>query len=443
MTNLIFQGGNSFNERIANAKVDVVQHLWDQTVLTNFGPRFAFAWDPTQKGNMSIRGGLGVFFDRVSDNIFLNSALNPPIIARATASIFTPAFTPVFALGTTSEKPYGYPLPPGIVLGLNDKNAPAFGGSVSLLVTEPNFKAQYGQNWFFGLQYAFTENWVVEADYIGSVGRHLYDSPDVNRFNGDLIQNNGVLTRLNSSFGVIGYGQSRLNSAYHGATFSLTKRYSRGLALTTAFTIGKALDQGSHPIAVGNNPTPVADVNNVSRERGLANFDIRRKLAVTALWRIPAPKFSSGFFTKLFDGWQVTGVTILQSGPPFSVTCSRPFIPVRSGGVIVGNNGCDYNADGFNYDYPNTPTFGNSLQGLERSDYLKGLFKASDFPAPPLGQQGNLGRNTFFGPGFANTDIGILKNTKVRSPGLLAVKAQIFRSARSSSTPSIGSICQG
>jgi hypothetical protein len=61
----------------------------------------------------------------------------------------------------------------------------------------------------------------------------------------------------------------------------------------------------------------------------------------------------------------------------------------------------------------NTPAFGNSLSGLERSDYLTGIFQVSDFPKPAVGQNGDLGRNTFFGPGYAGTDFNIVKKTKI------------------------------
>jgi hypothetical protein len=115
-------------------------------------------------------------------------------------------------------------------------------------------------------------------------------------------------------------------------------------------------------------------------------------------------------------------VTILQSGPPFSVICTASFKPVFDTATppnVIGNTGCDYNADGTNYDRPNTPSFGNSKSGLSRSDYLGGIFACggaalcgSIFPSPGL-QEGNLGRNTFHGPGFANTDFSVIKNLKI------------------------------
>jgi hypothetical protein len=99
--------------------------------------------------------------------------------------------------------------------------------------------------------------------------------------------------------------------------------------------------------------------------------------------------------------------------PPFTVYCSAAFKPVfDAGGNVVGNTGCDYNVDGTTYDLPNTPVFGR-LTGLSRSSYISGIFKASDFPAPPLGQEGSLGRNTYVGPGFANTDFSVIKNARI------------------------------
>ena len=90
---------------------------------------------------------------------------------------------------------------------------------------------------------------------------------------------------------------------------------------------------------------------------------------------------------------------IAQSGTPYSVFCGRGFVPVRNAaGAIVGNSGCDYNADGTNLDRPNVPVLRRLASGGSNDDFLNGIFTAADFPAPGLGQNGTLGRNTFRGP---------------------------------------------
>ncbi len=60
------------------------------------------------------------------------------------------------------------------------------------------------------------------------------------------------------------------------------------------------------------------------------------------------------------------------------------------------------------------PSFGNHLGGQSKSDFLNGLFPASAFPAPPLGQEGNLGRNTFDQPGLNNVDLTLTRNISTK-----------------------------
>jgi len=140
----------------------------------------------------------------------------------------------------------------------------------------------------------------------------------------------------------------------------------------------------------------------------LADFDIRQKLALSLLYE--TPRIRGNRVADILSRWQLGAVTILQSGRPFTVNCTLPFQPVRNaGGDIIGNNGCDYNADGLNNDYPNAPSFGGYLTGLNRSRYITGIFQASDFPKPALGNSGTLGRNMYFGPGYAQTNFNVVK----------------------------------
>ena len=102
---------------------------------------------------------------------------------------------------------------------------------------------------------------------------------------------------------------------------------------------------------------------------------------------------------RILGGWELSSLASFQSGLPKT--------------VFASTSATDFNLDGNNFDVPDTPAFGHSKSGLSRSDYLKGVFTASDFPAPPLGQEGNLGRNTFRGPGFAQLDLSVAKNNRL------------------------------
>ncbi len=171
-----------------------------------------------------------------------------------------------------------------------------------------------------------------------------------------------------------------------------------------AYTYGKAIDDSS----TFGRGLSIVDANNLKLSRGLADFDIRQKFSMSLLYE--TPPIHGNAIASILSRWELGAVTILQSGRPFSVVCTQPFNPIRdSSGHIIGNRGCDYNADGFNYDYPDAPSFGGYITGIERSKFLTGIFQASDFPAPSLGRPGTLGRNMYFGPGYANTNFNVVK----------------------------------
>jgi hypothetical protein len=253
----------------------------------------------------------------------------------------------------------------------------------------------------------------------------LYQSYDVNRVPGDLFD--GSLDRNNPSFGEIGYGVGNGKSFYNGANFSVKKRFTYGLLFQGAYTFGKAIDTASS-FGLG---LPMVDIFNLELNRGRSNFDIRQKYAMSILYDIPSP-VASGLGKAILGGWQIGVITILQSGPPYGVACFAPFNPVTdANGTVTGNTGCDFNADGFNPDFLNVPSYGYETS-TDRQSYLNGLFKVADFGKPALGQNGNLARNGFTGPGFANTDLNITRKFPLRllgEAGSLDFRFEVFNAA--------------
>jgi hypothetical protein len=411
LNNGVFQGGATFQEQVANMKMDHVPQLW-HTRTNNLAPRFSFAWDPTSKGKMSVRGGAGVFYDRPANQLFTGDRNNLPLVANASCQVGVTACTPVYGLAASGQSPYDFPRVTGIPFGLDDKNG-LVGTRTTQVVTDPHLQVQYGENWSLGLQYEILNSWVAEADYIGSVGHHLYSSYNVNRFAGDRIVNNGAIVGYNTSFGGLLYGQANYNSAYNGGTLSIHNRgFSKGVNFQAAYTFGKAIDQSQ---TFG--PEPV-DILNLRAERGLADFNVARRLSFSTLWRIPHVGSSSPIANVLLNGWQVSNITILQTGTPFTVFCGADF-----------TSGCDYNADGTNNDRPDVIA-GIPKSGFSENQFLNtGVFACTEarcgnlFPAPALGHMGSLGRNTFIGPGYINTDFSAIKRTHI--PWFVAEGAQL------------------
>ncbi len=371
-------------------------------------PRVSFAWDPQNKGVMSVRGGIGRFYERMSNQIWDSEHQNLPGFGSTSVNIFQPV-KPRFAFGTSAALPYNYPYPTGLTSGV-DQYGGLLAGTGSVITVDDHIPAMHSDNWFLGVQRAIGHSVVVEANYIGSRGGSQYTRWDINRYAGDLLD--GRLDRIKPGFAAINYAQAIDKSHYNG--LALGARVNRAdLNFGFAYTLGKAIDRSSTAT-----PTQRPDAYGPdSQDEGPSDFDIRQKLAMSLNYRIPGP--SSGTAKAILGDWQIAGVLIAQTGTPYTVVCSgRGFVPVRNAaGAIVGNSGCDYNADGTNFDRPNVPAFGDSKTGSNQ-DFINGIFQASDFPVPGLGQNGTLGRNTFYGPRYFDVDVVLVKGFKVSRANL-------------------------
>jgi hypothetical protein len=410
--------GDNYWDRIKGLTPQVRRPL-DRTDWNNVAPRLGIAWDPNGKGTTSFRAGYGIFFDRASGQFFYDAGTSLPVIGSAVASKQS-GIQPVYGLSTSSASPWLFPAPP-INVGLDSRNG-LVGIPADITVWDPNMRTMYTSNYFFGIQHQLFGSWAIEANYVGSIGRKTYMGFDVNRYDGDLLD--GKLDRINTSFAGINFGQARGSSFYNGANVSVRKRYSYGLNLQAAYTYGRAIDDSS---SFGTGLS-IPDANNLSLNRGLADFDVRHKVALSLLWE--TPNVGHGAAAYIFSKWEVGVVTILQSGTPFDVYCGASFNPVYdASGKVVGNTGCDYNADGFTYDRPNAPSFGGYLGGYSRQQYLNGIFPASAFGAPSLGQDGDLGKNMYYGPHYYNTNLNFVKHFPLKflgDQGVLDFRAEFF-----------------
>jgi hypothetical protein len=179
----------------------------------------------------------------------------------------------------------------------------------------------------------------------------------------------------------------------HLVTFMGSKRFTRSWSLKALFSVGRSInwadtnDDGSS--------STLEDWMHPEARKARASYDVKKRMALESVVALPSV-WHSGLGYAMFGGWNLANIVILQDGRPFSVYSNQPF-----------PNG-DFNADGNNYDYPNAPVVGSNITH-SRSDFIKGVFTQADFPLPALGTLGNLGRNTFTGPGFANVNTRISK----------------------------------
>ncbi|HEX4308928.1 MAG TPA: carboxypeptidase-like regulatory domain-containing protein [Acidobacteriaceae bacterium] len=387
--------GSDFAAQVANGSMVV---RGNNGIATNhaqyrFAPRLGFAWDVWGNGHTAIHGGYGLFNNKIGEYGYVNNMReNPPNDVNPVVSIFTPGETLAnMSYGTSSSGATGFAPPPGITFQV-DSHGGIVGSRISVGGIDPNLKSPLVHSWALGVQQKIG-GFVAEGDYFGTASRNLYLQTDVNRFAGDEIINNGNLDRLNQSFGEVLYGRNDGIANSDLVAFAISKHFSKGWNFHAIYTFGKSLDYTSDNDngVDGTAAEAVLDAQTLAGQYGRSDYDSRHRFSADAVWN--APSFHEGVAHAITSGWTFTPVVILQSGQPFTVYTGAQY-----------SSGGDYNGDGWDFDVPNVPSFGNHIS-TSRSNFLKGLFPASAFPAPAAGTEGNLGRNTYDGPGFANVNL--------------------------------------
>lgn len=392
LRNLIFGPGTNFGSRLATGKVDVV-HQFFPGDGGNWAPRVGFSWDPFGKAKTTVRGGYGIAYDRLFMTPLLEFRNNPPLRATATlGSLFGTSST--YALGDPSKPYFGFPIDPALQLGLNASNS-IRGTRVSLLAVDPNLRQAYTHNWFLGVQHETPGRIIVEVDYAGTAGRRLYNLSNVNRFTGDLLAT-GTFRGLNPNFSNINFITSGSSSFYNGVTVHVKRSFQSGLSFQGSYTFSRVIDDSDTLTAQAF----YQENTNRRLDRALAGFDVQHRMSFSAVWDMPFLKTRRGLLPTVFGGWQLAGFGILQSGFPLTV---------NNGAFPAG----DYNADGTAFDRPNAPAASIPRTGYSRRQFLSGIFPASAFPIPTRGTNGNLGRNTFRGPGYVEIDATLSKTFRL------------------------------
>lgn len=405
LRNLAFGQGSTFSQRLANATMQTVKNFFP-TGPGNLAPRFGFAWDPTGKGKTSIRGGFGIAYDRLFMTPLLNFRGDPPLRANATLGAqYGTSFT--YSLGNSTAPYLGFPIDPALQLGLNAANG-IKGARVAVYAVDPNLKQAYTENWFLGIQHDLLAGIVIEADYQASAGHHLYDDSDVNRFDGDLLAN-GAFHGFNPYFSNVYFISSGDNSIYQGGMLRIRRRFSNGFTVQGSYTYSKSIDITD----TLTNTAVYLDAGNRNLDRGLAGYDVRNRVALNAMWQLPFFRSQHGFLGNAFGGWQLSGMGIFQSGFPLSVTDNA---------YPAG----DFNKDGTAGDRPNAPGPNIARGGYTRAQFLTGMFPVSAFPIPTLGTDGNLGRNTFTGPGYAEVDMALEKQFRLSERLKLGIRGEAY-----------------
>jgi hypothetical protein len=423
ISNYIVGSGSTPAEKVASGALKLTPRILNHTP-TAWSPRAGFAWDPTGKGLWTIRGGFGVYHDFITNGeLSVPLRQNPPAYAIPTFRSGT-ALAPIFSVGTSDTFPFGYTVP-AVPASTLDSHGGVAGYQFTIGATDPNLKEPTTYNYTIGIQRQLGRHLVVGGNYSGSQSRDLLEGSvytitannDVNRFAGDLIQNKNTLHRLDPSFGAINYTVNGNKSSYNAFIGTVTGRFGRS-SFQASYTRSNVRDYGlQYP-----------DSTNITQYEGPANFNVPNRFSITESIDLPRLAHRNRILQEVAGGWVLSGTAVFESGFPFTVYTSAAFNPsLDAAGNVIGlkAGSGDYNGDGYNYDFPNVPSTGYS-QSTSRHDYLNGLFSASAFGTPTLGTEGNAKRNQFRGPGFANWDLGLLKNLPITERLKIQLRFEFF-----------------
>lgn len=398
------------DQAFANAVVRITDDgIYAGRLTNNWSPRMGVAWSPGRAAQWVIRGGIGLYYDWIPLGEANRVRGNPPGLIELNLRRDGP-IKPVFSIGKSRKFPYGWILPVLPTLGVDER-----GGLVGLNATvgaiDREIHPSHTYIYTVAVERQLVGSLVAGGMYSGSRTRDGIFGHDFNRFAGDLLD--GRLDRLNPSFGTIFFERNGNKIDYNAMIVSLRGRLARDGSFQLSYTLSKVEDLGQAGSRVNRDPaiaTPTQ--HNLERYRAAADWDARHRFAMTAVYNLPGLSAGNPVARRILGGWELSTLSIIQSGRPFNVFSTAPFLPLRdANGKVIGYlpGSGDFNADGVNWDMPNAPVQPLPVN-YERHKYLSGLFKTSDFPLPEPGTLGTLPRHYFRGPGFWKTDLAVLKN---------------------------------
>jgi hypothetical protein len=360
----------------------------------NFAPRIGFAWQPLDDSKTVVRGGVGIFYNvQPAGNGLLGMLFNFPFRLPQT-------FNSSRAAPITLGDPFPGPVP---------TTAPT-NGTLTMTAIDENFDTAYITQWGFGVQREIGADTVFEISYLGSKGTHL----PLNRNLNQATPGPGSTAQVQArrpypQFGNITWIESVANSTYHSLELKAEKRYTKGLSVLGSYTFSKSIDN-SPGISTSSNASSAIAQNafNLRAERGLSDFDVRRRLVASTIWEIPLGKghkvFSGGPLAYIFGGWQASGILSLQSGRPFTAVLSGDF-----------SNTLNRN------DRPNL--IGDPNSGPKT---VEQWFNKAAFQRQATGSFGTAGRNIIIGPGFQNFDFALSRNFNVTERFRIQFRTELF-----------------
>jgi Carboxypeptidase regulatory-like domain len=338
-----------------------------------------------------LRASTGIFHNRVTLNDSTLLGGNPPfqpMVAVSNGSVDNPG-----GAGGAADLPFGIQ-----------------GQDVA-------FKHPTSYMWSTGVQREVPLGFVVDVTYVGRRGLYLQRERNINQLPAGTLQANpGVniaALRPYKGYGAIRISENAGYSRYNSLQISADRRYTNGLKVGVAYTLGHSEDNASDKRNI------LWNTYDDTNYWGTSSFDRTHVATVYYIYDLPFWRNGGSVMKSALGGWQISGATFMRSGTPFSITRTDDIA-----GVGEGSNGQPVDLVGDLYANSNGKFSGGVVNGVATDQNF--VFNPAAFASQKAGTFGNAPRNLLRNPGDMQWDIAFFKNFALKGTSKVQFRTEIF-----------------